>query len=114
MSKNDEFFYKDGSPYYGEYHMHQDGQAMTGASHEHSSVNIYRKNEIGKVVDLKKYNIKSTLAKKVKNIKMQNQKSIELAKEKGVETVVFDRGGHKYHGRVAALANAARDGGLKF
>jgi|TARA_Y100000590_G_C15724911_1_gene1014878 large subunit ribosomal protein L18 len=36
------------------------------------------------------------------------------AKEKGVETVVFDRGGHKYHGRVAALANAARDGGLKF
>lgn len=85
MSKNDEFFYKDGSPYYGEYHMHQDGQAMTGASHERSSVNIYRKNEIGKVVDLKKYNIKSTLAKKVKNIKMQNQKSIELAKEKGVD-----------------------------
>ena len=36
------------------------------------------------------------------------------AKEKGVEAVVFDRGGHKYHGRVAALANAARDGVLKF
>jgi len=36
------------------------------------------------------------------------------AKGKGVETVVFDRGGHKYHGRVAAVADAARDGGLKF
>jgi len=34
--------------------------------------------------------------------------------EKGVETVVFDRGGNKYHGRVAALANAAREAGLKF
>jgi large subunit ribosomal protein L18 len=36
------------------------------------------------------------------------------AKGKGVETVVFDRGGHKYHGRVAAVADAAREGGLKF
>ena len=36
------------------------------------------------------------------------------AKEKGVETVAFDRGGYKYHGRVAALAEGAREGGLKF
>ena len=36
------------------------------------------------------------------------------AKESGVETVVFDRGGHDYHGRIAALADAAREGGLKF
>jgi large subunit ribosomal protein L18 len=36
------------------------------------------------------------------------------AKEHGVETVVFDRGGYKYHGRVQALADAAREGGLKF
>jgi large subunit ribosomal protein L18 len=36
------------------------------------------------------------------------------AKEKGVEIVCFDRGSYKYHGRVLALAEGAREGGLKF
>jgi large subunit ribosomal protein L18 len=36
------------------------------------------------------------------------------AKDAGVETVVFDRAGNKYHGRVAALADGAREGGLEF
>jgi len=38
----------------------------------------------------------------------------KAAQEKGIQSVVFDRGGFAYHGRMQALADAAREGGLKF
>ena len=41
-------------------------------------------------------------------------KIAEKAKATGVETIVFDRGGYQYHGKVKALAEGAREGGLKF
>jgi len=38
----------------------------------------------------------------------------ERAKQAGVETCVFDRGGYRFHGKVKALADGAREGGLRF
>ena len=46
--------------------------------------------------------------------KMVGQLVAERAKAAGITTVVFDRGGYVYHGRVAALAEGAREGGLQF
>ena len=51
---------------------------------------------------------------KVDQSKVVGQKLAERAKEAGVHTVVFDRNGYLYHGRVKALAEGAREGGLKF
>jgi large subunit ribosomal protein L18 len=42
------------------------------------------------------------------------RKIAEVAKEAGIESVVFDRNGYRYHGRVRALAEGAREGGLRF
>ena len=46
--------------------------------------------------------------------KAVGQRLAERAKERGVKQVVFDRGGYLFHGRVKALADAAREGGLEF
>lgn len=46
--------------------------------------------------------------------KLLGKKIAERAKAQGIETVVFDRGGYLYHGRVKAVAEAARETGLKF
>ena len=42
------------------------------------------------------------------------KKAAEIAKSKGIEEVVFDRGGYRYAGKIKILADAAREGGLKF
>jgi len=51
---------------------------------------------------------KSAIAKQV------GQKIAELAKTKGIESVVFDRNQYRFHGRIKAVADGAREGGLKF
>ena len=51
---------------------------------------------------------------KTERAKLVGQRIAEKAKAAGIETVVFDRGGYLYHGRVKALADGAREGGLKF
>jgi len=50
----------------------------------------------------------------VKAAALVGKRIAQKAREKGVEKVAFDRSGYKYHGRVKALAEAAREAGLKF
>lgn len=52
--------------------------------------------------------------KPVEVCKKVGQRLAERAKTAGIETVVFDRNGYRYHGRVRALAEGAREGGLQF
>ena len=51
---------------------------------------------------------------KMEQATLVGQKLAEAARAQGVEQIVFDRGGYLYHGRVKALAEAAREGGLQF
>ena len=55
-----------------------------------------------------------TGTKKIEQAKLVGKLLAAKCKEKGIEKVVFDRSGYKYHGRVKSLADAAREGGLKF
>ncbi len=51
---------------------------------------------------------------KLERAKETGKRVAELAKAKGIRRVVFDRGGYLYHGRIKALADGAREGGLEF
>jgi large subunit ribosomal protein L18 len=52
--------------------------------------------------------------KKAEQAKMVGQTVAERAKDKGIQSVVFDRSGYRYIGRIKALADGAREGGLQF
>jgi len=52
--------------------------------------------------------------KRMEQAKRAGELLAQRAKEAGVEQAVFDRGGYQYHGRVQALAEGAREGGLRF
>ena len=58
--------------------------------------------------------VRSAVGDKSAKARQVGQLVAERAKAAGIDGVVFDRAGNKYHGRVAALADAAREGGLAF
>ncbi|MBL1279653.1 MAG: 50S ribosomal protein L18 [Fluviicola sp.] len=59
------------------------------------------------------FNNKSAKGTKKEQAAVVGKEVAELAKKAGIETVVFDRNGYLYHGRVKSLADSAREGGLK-
>jgi large subunit ribosomal protein L18 len=61
----------------------------------------------------KEKEIASKKVNKIDQAKLVGKRIAEIAKEKGIKTVVFDRNGYLYHGRVKNLADAARESGLK-
>jgi large subunit ribosomal protein L18 len=66
------------------------------------------------VSSLEKEIAEAAKGKRVEQAKLVGKKIAEICKEKGISGVVFDRNGYLYHGRVKVLADAAREGGLKF
>ena len=90
-------------------------------------LNVFRSNTniYAQVIDDKSGKTLCSASSLDKELKLTNGSNIEAAKAVGallakkalaakIETVVFDRGGYLYHGRVKALAEAAREAGLKF
>ncbi len=86
---------------------------------------VFRSNkniEVQVIDDVKKVTLASSSSEQLKltdgnNVEGAKKVGADIAKKclaKGIEKVVFDRGGYIYHGRVQALADAAREGGLKF
>lgn len=90
-------------------------------------LNVFRsnKNIYAQIIDDETKTTLCSASSIDKELKIENGSNVEAAKqvgalvakralEKGIEAVVFDRGGYLYHGRVQALAEAAREAGLKF
>ncbi|HMJ90424.1 MAG TPA: 50S ribosomal protein L18 [Candidatus Acidoferrum sp.] len=57
---------------------------------------------------------RDTLSANVKSATLIGKTAAEIAKSKGIKVVVFDRAGTRYHGKIKALADAAREAGLQF
>lgn len=95
-TSSEEFYYKDGTPYTGDYHMHQDGRVMTGAEHQRDSVYIYRKDSKGKIVKASNYKRLTQFVKMSKNLQVNKNKT---TREQGGKTsTVKSRGGQSGSG----------------
>jgi large subunit ribosomal protein L18 len=95
---------------------------------EKPRISVYRSNKqiyVQAVDDVNGLTLASASSKEKEIASVTGKKKSEVAtlvgkhfaavcKEKGIESVVFDRSGYQYHGRVKSLADGAREGGLKF
>lgn len=89
---------------------------------ERPRLSVYRSNKAiycQLIDDLKGQTLAAASSQGLKGNKSEQAAEVgkliaELAKAKKVDTIVFDRGGYRYHGRVRSLADGAREGGLKF
>jgi large subunit ribosomal protein L18 len=99
---------------------------LSGTS-ERPRMTVYRSNKqiyVQLVDDVKGVTILSSSSKekeiadqkvnKIDQARLVGKRIAEIASEKGIKEVVFDRNGYLYHGRVKSLADAARENGLKF
>lgn len=108
---------------------HQRVRAKISGTQQRPRLNVYRSlsNIYAQVIDDTKgvtlvsastidTDVAAQLAgkKKTEAAKIVGQVLAQRAKDAGIIAVIFDRGGYKYHGRVAALADGAREGGLEF
>ena len=102
---------------------HKRVRSKISGTPEMPRLNVFRseKNIYAQVID----DVSGVTLCSASSLKMENGGNKEAAREvgkavaraalaKGIENVVFDRGGYLYHGRVAELAEGAREGGLKF
>ena len=63
---------------------------------------------------LRKFTPEAGKNRRIEHARAAGKKLAAEARKKGIETIVFDRSGYQYHGRVKAFAEGAREGGLKF
>ncbi len=102
---------------------HNRVRAKVAGTASRPRLSIFRSNTqiVAQLIDDEKMNTIASVSTKTQKGKTQGERSIEagteiakVAKEKGVETVVFDRGGYLYTGNIKAFADAARKEGLIF
>jgi large subunit ribosomal protein L18 len=97
-------------------------RTKVSGTQERPRLSVYRSNKAiycQIIDDLKGHTLASASSKGVGGNKSEQASAVgkliaERAIASGIESVVFDRGGYRYHGRVRSLAEGAREGGLKF
>jgi large subunit ribosomal protein L18 len=93
---------------------HKRIRAKVKGTKERPRLSVYRSNRYIEAQLIDDESGRTLLSAKMDDAQMLGRDIAKRAKSAGIEKVVFDRGGFRYTGRIAALAQAAREGGLVF